>query len=116
MAKEALYRVYLEFMVVAKDDTEANETVKYTILSPNDEVDFDTEMMLPIEATEEAISFMTQMMSTNVDDDQMEPVMISYLKAKGLKEKPYLFYKEVIDALKRAIKDRDGEIDEEDED
>lgn len=107
--KECLYRVYLEFLVVAKDESEANETVKYTILSPNDEIDFDTEQMLPTEATEEAISFMTQMMSTNVDDDQMEPVMISYLKAKGLKDRPYLFYKEVIDALRRAIKERDGE-------
>lgn len=113
--KEGLYRVFLEFFVVAKDDTEANETVKYTVLSPNDEVDFDTELMLPVEATEEAISFMTQMMSTNVDDDQMEPVMISYLKAKGLKDRPYMFYKEVIDALRRAIKERDGEeVNEED--
>lgn len=110
--EECLYRVYLEFLVVAKDDTEAHETVKYTILSPDDEIVFDTEQMLSTEATEEAISFMTQMMSANVDD-QMEPVMISYLKAKGLKDKPYLFYKEAIDALRRTIKERE-DVNEED--
>ena len=113
--KESLYRVYLEFLVVAVDSEEASETVKYTMLSPNDTIDFDSELMLSAEATEEAISFMSQMMSTNVDEDQMEPVMISYLKAKGLKDRPYMFYKEVVDALKRAIKERDGEdTDEED--
>lgn len=116
MIKEGLYRVYLEFVVVAKDSSEANETVKFTVLSPNDEVDFDTELMLSVEATEEAISFMTQMTETNVDEDQMEPVMISYLKAKGLKERPYLFYKDVIDALRRAIEDRKGGHYEDEED
>ena len=111
--KEGLFRVYVEFYVVASSGDEASECVA---LAPENSMNFQTVEILPIDATEEAISFMMQLMSSRVDDDQIEAVMTSYLKAKGLKDKPYLYYKDCIDAIRRAIKERDGEEDNDEED
>lgn len=111
--REGLFRVYVEFYVVASNGDEASECVA---LASEDTMNFQTVEILSVDATEEAISFMMQLMSSRVDDDQIEAVMTSYLKAKGLKDKPYLYYKDCIDALRRAIKERDGVEDVNEED
>lgn len=105
MSKEALYKVYLEFYVVAKDEDEASDCVQMT---PQDRLDFNVKSVLDERATEEAISFLTQLESTHVDRDTQDKVIMSYLIAKGVGSE----YIEVLTALRRAIRERRPDVDE----
>lgn len=113
MQKESLFKVYLEFYVVAKDCDEAADSVA---LSPEDTISYDTQAVLSEEATEEAMSFLEQLQDNFLEQDRVDETMIFYLKSKGIKDKLFITYKEIIDALARGLKERKGVAEDLEED